>query len=265
MRFYIGTNKASWLSRTPEPLFVSDRTLKTIKTHKPSAGLWSLDSGGFTELSKYGAWTVGVKEYAERINRYTNEIGGLAWASPQDYMCEPWIIQKTGLSVEIHQTRTVQNFIELQEYGTKTPIIPVLQGWQIDDYKRHHEMYDKAGIDLKELPLVGLGSVCRRQSSNDIYAIVEYFASLGLKLHGYGVKTNGLKKYGRLLTSADSMAWSYGARITRTKLANCVHKAKTCGDCMTYAFLWRDKVLMNYDLAPWSLFDIDTRNRNNAL
>ncbi len=35
-------------------------------------------------------------------NRYRDEIGCLLWAAPQDWMCEPWITAKTGLTVAEH-------------------------------------------------------------------------------------------------------------------------------------------------------------------
>ncbi|MGY1934348.1 deazapurine DNA modification protein DpdA family protein [Nocardia gipuzkoensis] len=37
----------------------------------------------------------------------------------------------------------------------------------------------------------------------------------GIRLHGLGVETTGLSRYGALLSSADSMAWSYCARRER--------------------------------------------------
>ncbi len=35
-------------------------------------------------------------------NRYRDEIGCLLWAAPHDWMCEPWITAKTGLTVAEH-------------------------------------------------------------------------------------------------------------------------------------------------------------------
>lgn len=61
---------------------------------------WALDSGGFTELdTPPHRWTTTPAEYIEAVQRYATEIGRLEWAAPQDWMCEPWIVQKTGLSV----------------------------------------------------------------------------------------------------------------------------------------------------------------------
>jgi len=45
-----------------------------------------LGIGGFTELQKYGRWTVDPRDYVARVHRYRDEIGGLCWAAPQDWM-----------------------------------------------------------------------------------------------------------------------------------------------------------------------------------
>ncbi len=58
MRFLTGTHKAAWLAdpRADFPLFVSHRTLATVKALRQATHSWALDSGGFTELSTYGEW-----------------------------------------------------------------------------------------------------------------------------------------------------------------------------------------------------------------
>ncbi len=55
----------------------------------------TLSSGAF-------AVTVGA-QYIEATEQYQIEVGNLQWAAPQDWMCEPWIVAKTGLTVEYHQ------------------------------------------------------------------------------------------------------------------------------------------------------------------
>jgi hypothetical protein len=92
-----------------------------------------LDSGGFSELSLYGTWRTSPAEYVRAIVRYRDEIGSLAWAAPQDWMCEPPIIAKTGRSVGFHQAATVASVLELRvQLGPL--VIPVLQGWDLGDY-----------------------------------------------------------------------------------------------------------------------------------
>jgi hypothetical protein len=97
--------------------------------------------------------------------------------------------------------------------------------------------------------------VCRRQSTAEIAVIVTELARRGLKLHGFGVKTGGLHLYGHLLTSADSMAWSYAARRLPA-LPGCTGH-KNCANCLVYATRWRARVLGRYTRRghQGSLFD----------
>jgi hypothetical protein len=238
VRFYLGTHETSWLGRVEVPLFVSHRRLRMRRRFKPSTAPWALDSGGFTELDTRGEWSITPGEYIDAVCRYRSEIGRLEWCAPQDWMCEPRIRARTGLSVREHQARTIGSFVELA--AAEIPVIPVLQGWAPGDYLEHVEMYDRAGIDLAAWPLVGLGSVCRRQATAEIGQIV---ASLdGIALHGFGVKQAGLRRYGHQLASADSMAWSYSG--WRDRQDGCpVSDRKNCANCLHYALEWRDRVL----------------------
>lgn len=241
MLFYLGTHKPHWLNSSPFPLFISRRTLVTRKYYPWAICEWSLDSGAFSELAQYGEWRLTPKEYMREIDLYSSEIGMMRWAAPQDMMCEPFMLKKTGLSVKVHQERTVINWIILQTMNRSGHhIIPVLQGWILDDYLRHLDLYQLHGFDLTTLPLVGLGSVCRRQGSRVIELIVRKLSEQGLALHGFGVKTKGLAKYASCLVSSDSAAWSYHARY-RPPLPG--HTHKNCANCWDYAVLWRDRAL----------------------
>jgi hypothetical protein len=198
-----------------------------------------LDSGGFTELSTYGAWTVGPEQYIDQVYRFREEIGFLEWCAPQDWMCEPFITEKTGLTVLDHQRRTVDNFLFLRGKAPELPFIPVVQGFTIDEYHRCVAMYRAAGIDLAAEPLVGVGSVCRRQGTGEAARIITEMAAEGLSVHGFGFKITALKLCGRELASADSMAWSFDARRARP-LPGCTHKS--CANCLRYALRWRESV-----------------------
>jgi hypothetical protein len=260
--FYLGTHKPHWLW-SPEvnfPLFVSHRTLRIYKTLYPARNRWALDSGGFTELSKFGAWRTTPLEYVTAVARYQREIGNLDWAAPQDWMCEPAMIHGgmvgkvrapgTGLSVLAHQRLTVANFVELtnlwpQHSDAPCPFIPVLQGWELGDYSRCVALYRGAGVKLRNYPVVGIGSVCRRQATEEIG---EIFDALGSRfpVHGFGVKTLGLRRYGDDLTSADSLAWSYDARRSEPMSG---HTHKSCANCLPYAKRWRTNLLSTVQLA----------------
>lgn len=121
--------------------------------------------------------------------------------------------------------------------------IPVLQGWDADDYRIHELMYQDAGVDLAAAVRVGIGSICRRGHLPDIVEVVEQFADSGYRLHGFGVKTTALPLIGCHLRSADSMAWSFNARHSKIRLPECTHGGDTCANCYRYAVHWRQRVL----------------------
>lgn len=252
MRFYLGTHRESWLARTDVPLFISHRRLARRRTLPRALGRWALDSGGFTELSMHGRWQTSPETYIAAVRRYRDEIGGLDWAAPQDWMCEPHMLTKTGLTVLEHQQRTITSVLNLRAQAPDLPIIPVLQGWTPDDYLDHVDQYTAAGLDLTTEPTVGLGSVCRRQATGQIAHLVRTLASLGLRLHGFGMKLGAFTgtDVAANLTSADSLAWSYRARNDQP-LPGCTHR--TCANCIRYAHHWRTRLLARVDTRQLTL------------
>lgn len=234
--FYLGTHQVNWIKETNVPLMISISRTKYIKSLYPSICDVMIDSIGFTMLSSYGKWLISEDEYIEECTRINDAFKRVILFSPQDWMCEPFIVEKTGLSVLEHQIKTVDNYISLSK-KSKLPFLPVLQGYTLTEYKRCLSMYRANGIDTNHF---GLGSVCRRQSTDEIKEIVEYFFNEGLKLHAYGVKLKGLQLYGHMLDSADSLAWSLDARYKKP-LPECSHT--NCANCIRYALKWRDRYI----------------------
>lgn len=265
--FLLGTHRPNWLREVSVPLFVSDTRMRSY-VHVPVASTdWALDSGGFTELQRFGAWTVTPDEYAARVRRYRDETGNLMWAAPQDWMCEPIIINGghagpitfagTHLSVAEHQRRTVDNLIHLRTIAPDLSWVPVIQGFTRDEYLACVDLYDRYGIDLTAEPLVGLGSVCRRQNTSEIHEVIRAVRSAGLtRLHGFGCKSGGLERYGHLLTSADSLAWSMRARKAARPMAPCTHEVpKNCANCQPFALRWRANLLAGLPTSHQLAFD----------
>lgn len=248
--FLLGTHQPGWLTKARVPLFVSDVRLRVYKTLPRAAAPWSLDSGGFSELQYHGQWTSTPEQYADRVRRYRDDIGLMRWCAPMDWMCEEAVIKGgwygplyfvgTGLSVVEHQHRTVENLAQLRQLAPDLPFIPVIQGYTQAEYEHCVTLYQAAGIDLTTEPLVGLGSVCRRQATKEAHEIVNALRRHGItRLHGFGVKTLGLQRYGHLLASADSLAWSYDARKLRRRMPGCDGRHKNCANCLRYAVDWR--------------------------
>lgn len=250
MRFYLGTHKARWLwnGTLTVPAFVTRRAVREVVNLRPSLVPWALDSGGFTELSRPPhAWRITPEEYADEVRRYSEEIGRLEWAAPQDWMCEPDVIAGTGLSVREHQRRTVESVLRLRTLAPDLPIIPVVQGFTVPEYLEHLTMYAAAGVDLTAERVVGVGSVCRRQDTSEAATIFEAISDrIGPRLHGFGLK-GGAFALGldRWLTSADSLAWSYNAR-RNPPLPGCAHGKDgrgRCNNCPRFALAWRERAL----------------------
>lgn len=211
MKFYIGMH-LPYLANNFEQTFISVNVLRRRKSDF-QVNSWIMDSGAFTEISTFGAYRTKVEDYAKLIDRWSL-CGNMELAVSQDYMCEPFILQKTGMNVTQHQQLTIDRYKELLEQNTLTTILPVLQGYQPQEYVEHLKMY---GCLLKENMRVGVGSVCKRNSkpqqiANVLSAIKQERPDL--RLHGFGLKTTALldNYICSLLYSADSMAWSFAAR-----------------------------------------------------
>lgn len=220
---------------------VSVNTLAERKTDF-RVGDWIMDSGAFTRIAS-GRGHLLVDLYAKLIQRWAR-CGKLLAAVAQDFMCEPFTIARTGLSVEEHQRLTVEYYdtllsvmpasIEVHDsvrnhahlvarrpqddnVRNHTPvyIMPVIQGFRVHEYLRHIDLY---GDRLHESMWVGVGSVCKR--NGNIGVVLEVLASIkskrpDLRLHGFGLKQTALEssEIWELLYSCDSMAYSYSKRF----------------------------------------------------
>jgi hypothetical protein len=243
-RFYLGTHKPHFLPLTEVPLFVSRRTLARRRSLPIASGPWALDSGGFTELTLYGRFTITEADYAREVERFSDAIGVPDFVAPLDWMCEPTIRARTGLSVFEHLERTVASFVRLRELVGELAA-PVIQGWTLDDYLRCVELYDRAGVELNAFERVGVGSICRRGQDDEIERIVRRLGDdTDARLHAFGVKGEAFVRCYDALTSADSLAWSYRARLS-PPLPGCAHRS--CANCLRFALNWRAELLAAVD------------------
>lgn len=223
MKFFTGVHQPKDAKHLPLAC-ISINRLRGRKSKFEEPAEWILDSGAFTSISKDGEYSETPEEYARSIAR---------WASPrlkgvvaQDYMCEPHILAKTGLTVLEHQLKTRERYVRFRDEWERIRqerqvpkeqwpvVIPVLQGWTREDYELHLALY---GDLLEPGAWVGVGSVCKRQGR--VAIIEEILGAIkrirpDLRLHGFGVKLQALRSkiVQALLYSADSMAWSFSAR-----------------------------------------------------
>ena len=236
--FYLGAHQPHWLWRAGFPLFVSHRA-----AHPPPRRSVRLRAGG--RWTRAGSPNCRCTAGGSPRPRTTpppspgtpNRSAG--WTSPP---------RKTGCA-----NRSCSPAPACRSPSTSTA--PSRTTWPFASWRRtcRSSRWCRAGgwpttwpawtctprpgSTWPVLPRVGLGSVCRRQSTAEIAVIVTALAARGLRLHGFGIKTSGLHQYGHLLASADSMAWSYAARRAPA-LPGCTGH-RNCANCLTYATAWR--------------------------
>ena len=116
---------------------------------------------------------------------------------------------------------------------------------------RRGELYQRAGVDLDAETLVGVGSVCRRQTTGEIEMIMYSLASLGIRLPGFGVEAGGLVRYADCLASADSHACRFEARLA-APFAGCRHTY--CANRRRYAAARRARLLARLDVVQMHLW-----------
>lgn len=265
MDFWLGTSHPHWLWNYDIKVMVSARALNRYKGFKRAITPWFRDGGGFTQLQQFGSWdNMPLVEFASQAQLHYDEIGNIAYISPQDWMCEPIVINGgfikgikfvgTKKSIPEHQILTVVNYINLMMLKPDLPWIPVIQGWDMDDYLRCVDMYYSAGIELHTLPLIGVGTICRRQGTVEATNILRRLQAENLKLHAFGLKNLGIPEVAPFLESSDSMAWSYDARknppLPECEAERILTNGKShlkCNNCPRYATKWLEQIQRSID------------------
>jgi len=226
------------------------RRLRERASPAPFEGLdWIMDSGAFSEININGRYTFTPEEYLRYIEMHQPSL-----FFNMDYMCEPFVLERTGLSVREHQTRTIENQIRimdlLDKYDIRGEFCGCIQGWNIKDYLNHIDALKAQGLIT---PRMGVGSVCRRNSKAQIVEVLQAVKNElpTIKLHGFGVKTDILKEplIYECLDSCDSMAWSFDGRRIETKPChNCHSTCKNCANCHIYMLKWYDRLKGVHDM-----------------
>jgi queuine/archaeosine tRNA-ribosyltransferase len=186
----------------------SFKQLRKRKKELPKCkGLFLMDSAGFTELSDNGYYSFDIDEYLRCVRRFAPD-----YFVNMDWMCEPTIIQKTEKTVRLHIALTVENYQNMVKKMSEDEIkrcIPVIQGWGILDYFYCIEKYEEKGLLA---PYMGIGSVCRRNSTHEIAKIISMIKGElpNVKLHGFGIKKSVIDLLpNNVLHSIDSAAYMF--------------------------------------------------------
>lgn len=165
-----------------------------------------VDSGGYNVQSNFGGYPWTVEEYHRWLDIQSDRFD---WAACMDLACERRFDHLyIHMPVKERIFKTVENAIQHFNYDPEYKLLPVLQGWSVDEYVFCYDLMVDHGIPVEH---VGLGTVCRISSSKEIVktenAIREQCSKVE-RIHGFGVKINAFK-LGATFDSADSQAWVY--------------------------------------------------------
>lgn len=173
----------------------------------------ALDSAGFVAMVRYWFYRWTLDQYVDLAGSYP----WLWWAAP-DYCCEREVARdraEVRQRVDATAAKLAWALTVADDKGVK-PCMPILQGWQPDDYLRCADLISR----FIELPdVVGLGSMCRRHLSgpDGAVAIIERLDAVlrpGVRFHLFGVKgaaAVALRDHPRVF-SIDSQAYDAAAR-----------------------------------------------------
>ena len=195
----------------PSYYFLSRRTRKfSINAFVPKCKEWFIDSGGFSLLSKLKDYPFTLEQYALLIKKKKP-----TYAATMDYPCEPELLKEASMSVKERIIKTIENAeIMLNNYDfRRTKIIPVIQGWTIDDYRFCIKEMHKRDL-LGDY--VAFGSMCRRMRIAEARKLItkqrEYLRKfVDAKAHYFGIKISFLKDLTifRNVDSFDTAAWTH--------------------------------------------------------
>ncbi|WP_338929217.1 hypothetical protein WDZ11_22270 (plasmid) [Roseomonas mucosa] len=219
----------------PDPVGIRDWTGFDTRSLRRLAGLdAALDSAGFVAMARYGFYPWPVSDYIALA-----AAASWRWFSAMDLCVEPQIARDEAEVLD-RIAGTVRLYGECLrmagDRGIADRLVPVVQGWRPDHYLRCLDRLP----DIGHVPLLGVGSVCRRQTGgpDGVLRVVDTLdRALGdapARLHLYGVKSeamHALREHPRV-ASVDSQAYGQTAR----------RAAFAAGHSKTDAFLARHMV-----------------------
>jgi hypothetical protein len=168
-------------------------------------GVKWLDCGGFTMLNQYSEYPFSTINLANLIAYLRPDF-----YVPKDYPCEPQISRSLGLMNNHERIEaTIKNAAELAEWEgqLRGTMIPVIQGYSLEEYLYCLDLYDQAGL-IRDY--MAVGSMCRRVNDDELGWLIPgiYYAAQRLgcsKLHFFGLKLSAsLEIYDEMIYSRDS-------------------------------------------------------------
>jgi hypothetical protein len=175
-----------------------------------------VDSGGFQATARWNLsypYTVGMYfNHAEQL--------GADYVAGPDYACEPGL-HHSSTGERVLKTaaahREAKRVYDEGEWSFE--FVPVLQGWDVKDYRKCIRLY--RDFDLLE-DYMALGTVCKRDNTDEIHDVLRMCERElpDTDWHMFGLTKRAwreLRFWGRF-ESADTAAWNWGGCTTDEKM-----------------------------------------------
>lgn len=192
-----------------------------------------IDSGAYDFIiKKKGGYPYEPKEYFQKIYdlyHHKDEILPLNYLVSMDLICNP-VLNNTDHKNNLSKIKkTINNTIKLfrlfEEKNPQFKLVPVIQGYRIDEYEKCVQGLIDTNI-LSSNQKVGIGSLANRKKVSEIRSVVKAVSDKliennlkDVKIHLFGITLNAIKnqEIAQIISSFDSFSWTFPYRFGRVK------------------------------------------------
>ena len=178
-----------------------------------------LDSGGFVAASRYRGFGWSVRDYLALCAAAPwTRFASMDWCvEPEVAADHEQVLDRISGTVCLNR----ECLREARRLGIADRFMPVIQGWEVDDYLRCLDLM----FDLDPFPVVGVGSMCRRHVEGPtgilqvLHELDEALGDSPVRLHLFGLKSQGMEavRAHPRVASFDSQAYGVAARQNARK------------------------------------------------
>jgi len=174
-----------------------------------------VDCGGFYN-SLGGNYKTSDIEYLNYVKSVNADLFAL-----RDYTCEKEVCKRLKTTPKEQIKKTFEHHLRMLEYlndfyleynNKKALAVPVLQGYELEDYLHCLDLYRSNGILST---YIAIGSLCRRNATREITEIIgkirEELPNWTM-IHAFGIKLPAIKKIWNICDSIDTGTWDYASR-----------------------------------------------------
>jgi hypothetical protein len=154
---------------------------------------------------------------------FAEQIGADYVAGP-DFACEPNLHHSSVDERMLHTAAMHKTALRVYDTGRWSfDFVPVLQGYEPDDYRRCADLFRDYGIDADYM---ALGTVCKRQRPDKVHEALRVAERSfpDAEWHMFGLTLDAWRDrrlWGRF-RSADTAAWNWGCSTTAEKMEKAV-------------------------------------------